>query len=122
MCVFFQARCSSSVRHLVPHKKGWSFVRSTKKYREDPMNSIVVFAHAKQASGGIKGQYGKGGGNGDKGGHGSSETVYRSEDKDHLVFLNSIRDSQPSREKLAEDFGDRFKHKRHHSLTDSDSV
>ena len=44
------------------------------------------------------------------------KTVYRTEDEDHLVFLNSTRDSQPFREKLTEYFGNRFWHKRHHSL------
>ena len=34
-------------------------------------------------------------------------TVYRSADPAHLVFLNSIREEQPSRGRLVEDFGDR---------------
>ena len=35
------------------------------------------------------------------------ETVYRSSDEAHLIFLNSIRFKQPSREELLQYFGDR---------------
>lgn len=35
------------------------------------------------------------------------QTVYRSRDEEHLVFLNRIRDKQPTRARLQEYFGDR---------------
>ena len=40
------------------------------------------------------------------------DTVYRSADEEHLLFLNRIRSSQPDRETLSEYFGDRHWHHR----------
>ena len=43
------------------------------------MHSIVVFSHFGRASGGIKGQHGRGGGKGDKGGLGALQISPESE-------------------------------------------
>ena len=40
------------------------------------------------------------------------DTVYRSSDPEHLVFLNEIRNGQPDRSTLREYFGDRIWHRR----------
>ena len=71
-----------------------SFVRSTKKYWEDPMNAIVVFSHFEQASGGIKGQCGKGDGKGGQGALQALEKFHGTESDKQGEYLEGGKDGK----------------------------